>query len=107
MSIQEIERVYSGNPAFYKFEFNDKGMLVDRSVDEFKRLGGLISTGMNNNTEIKGAPEDGMYVCAQVNNDEVASTQIDKITEMMSICEWRQAARQCLLENLSQDIPTK
>lgn len=107
MSIQEIERVYSGNPAFYKFEFNDKGMLVDRSVDEFKRLGGLISTGMNNNTEIKGAPEDGMYVCAQVNNDEVSSTQIDKITEMMSICEWRQAARQCLLENLSQDIPTK
>lgn len=107
MSIQEIERVYSGNPAFYKFEFNNKGMLVDRSVDEFKRLGGLISTGMNNNTEIKGAPQDGMYVCAQVNNDEVSSTQIDKITEMMSICEWRQAARQCLLENLSQDIPTK
>lgn len=98
MSIQEIERVYSGNPAFYKFEFNDKGYLVDRSTDEFKRLGGLISTGMNNNTEIKGAPEDGMYVCAQVNNDEVSSTQIDKITEMMSICEWRQAARQCLTE---------
>lgn len=54
---------------------------------------------MNNNTEIKGAPQDGMYVCAQVNNDEVSSTQIDKIREMMAICEWKQAARQILTPN--------
>jgi len=45
MSLQEIERVFSGHPAFYKWVYNSKGELVDRSTDQHKRFGGLVSTG--------------------------------------------------------------
>jgi len=75
MSLSEIERVYSGHPGFFKYEFNevkiDRGpfneggvsvtTLVDRSTDEFKRFGGLISTGTNNNIGIEGLPSDKCY----------------------------------------------
>lgn len=94
ISIQEVERLYSGNPAFFKFKYSKDGKLVDRKTDEFKRFGGLISTGTNNNTEIKGMPKDGMYVCAEVDNDKIGSDQIDFIEENMTRCEWMQAYRQ-------------
>lgn len=97
-SINEVERVFSGNPAFFKYQFkkvtkNGKTYttLVNRKADEFKRLGGLISTGVNNNTEIKGIPEDGMYTCAIINDVEVGSNQVSEITRMMSEAEWRAA----------------
>ena len=38
MSGQEVERVFSGNPAFYKWTYDNDGNLVDRTVDELKRL---------------------------------------------------------------------
>lgn len=74
MSGQEVERVFSGNPAFYKWKFDEKnGNLIDRTVDELKRLGGMVSTGNNNFLELKDIPskyldKDGNftkeYVCA-------------------------------------------
>lgn len=57
MSGQEMERLMSGNPAFYKWKYNDRGELVDRTVDELKRLGGLGSTGTNNFLELSNLPE--------------------------------------------------
>lgn len=103
MSIQEVERVYSGHPGFFKYKFKN-GMLVDRSVDEFKRLGGLISTGVNNNLEIHGMPEDGMYTCAEVNNEMVGSNQIDSIRKLMSEGEWRQALRLIRLDGFEENV---
>ena len=84
MSGQEIERVYSGNPAFYKWKYDKQGNLVDRTVDELKRLGGLSSTGDNNYMELKDIPVKyikdgeftGKYVCAEVDNEMIESPTI-------------------------------
>lgn len=100
MSIQEVERVYSGHPGFFKYKIDKKGRIVNRSVDEFKRLGGLISTGQNNNTEIIGAPKDGMYTAAEIENDKVASDQLSLIYDIMSSAEWKQALRQLKLNGV-------
>jgi len=91
MSGQEMERLMSGNPAFYKWKYNDKGELVDRTVDELKRLGGLGSTGTNNFLELLNIPEKykengvftGKYRCAEVDNEEVASPQYEMLSEVM------------------------
>lgn len=96
MSIQEVERVYSGHPGFFKFKYDKKGHLVNRSEDEFKRFGGLGSTGTNNNIEIVGAPKD--YTCAEINDDEVGSKQADYIKQLMSEGEWRQAYKLHLID---------
>lgn len=92
MSGQEIERVFSGSPAFYKWNFDDEGNLTDRTVDELKRVGGMISTGNNNFLELQDIPQKyldqdgkftGEYVCAQVNDEEIASPQIAEIEKQM------------------------
>ena len=80
MSGQEMERLMSGNPAFYKWKYNDRGELIDRTTDELKRLGGLGSTGTNNFLELPNLPEkykDGKYKCAEVDNEMTASPQLE------------------------------
>lgn len=92
MSGQEMERLFSGNPAFYKWTYDDKGHLIDRTVDELKRLGGLGSTGNNNFTQLTDIPRKyldkygkftGKYKCAEVNNEEVSSPQYEEMKEKM------------------------
>ena len=70
-----MERLFSGNPAFYKWKYED-GKLIDRTVDELKRLGGLGSTGVNNLRELSNLPlryKEGKYNCAEVDNEMIAS----------------------------------
>ena len=92
MSGQEMERLFSGNPAFYKWTYDDAGRLIDRTVDELKRLGGLGSTGNNNFTQLAEFPSKyldknghftGKYVCAEVDNEEVGSPQYEEMKEKM------------------------
>lgn len=93
MSGQEMERLMSGNPAFYKWKYNDKGELIDRTVDELKRLGGLGSTGTNNFLELPNLPEkykNGKYRCAEVDNEEIASPQFETLQSTMYEGELRQ-----------------
>lgn len=100
MSGQEMERLLSGNPAFYKWKYNENGQLVDRTVDELKRLGGLGSTGTNNFLELANMPEkyrDGKYRCAEVDNEMVASSQIDLLRSAMYEGELRKNAIQSKL----------
>lgn len=102
MSGQEVERIFSGNPAFYKWKYDDKtGALIDRTVDELKRLGGVVSTGNNNFIELKDVPEKyldgngnfkGTYVCAEVDNELIESPQIESIQERMEYGEILTAA---------------
>ena len=84
MSGQETERVFSGNPAFYKWIYDSNGNLIDRTVDELKRLGGMNSTGDNNFMDLQNVPEQylengrftGEYVVAEIKDSEVASQQV-------------------------------
>lgn len=96
MSLQEVERIFSGNPAYYKWQFSGAS-LVDRQVDEFKRFGGLISTGDNNVLDFINS-KDGEYTCAEVANELVSSPQYNKLKQLMTEGEYKSA-----LINLAQD----
>lgn len=93
MSIHEIERNISGHPGFFKYKFDKNGNLINRKDDEFKRFGGLISTGVNNNTSIEGAPSDGQYTCCVVDNEVVQSPQIEYLEKIIQEAEYRKVIR--------------
>lgn len=91
ISGQEVERLFSGNPAFYKWKYDEQGRLVDRTVDELKRLGGVGSTGTNNFLELENIPSKyikdgkftGKYVQAEADNEMVGSSQIEDIRKLV------------------------
>ena len=72
MSMQESFRIYSGNLAYFKWDYDDRGILKDTTQDLFKRLGGLVSTGSHNVQDIAGIKDD--IICAEV-IDEAISTK--------------------------------
>jgi hypothetical protein len=57
VSINEFERLFSGDPAYYKWTYDDNG-LVENTIDKMKRHGAQTSTGTNNRTDIEGLPEN-------------------------------------------------
>ena len=76
ISIQEVERLFGGHPAFYKWKYSENE-LEDRQTDQLKRLGGLISTGANPRTDFQDDSES-QYTCAQV-DDFMVSSEADKM----------------------------
>lgn len=76
ISVQEVERLFGGHPAFYKWKYSENE-LEDRQTDQLKRLGGLISTGANPRTDFQDDSES-RYTCAQV-DDFMVSSEADKM----------------------------
>lgn len=76
ISVQEVERLFGGHPAFYKWMYSENE-LEDRQTDQLKRLGGLISTGANPRTDFQDDSES-QYICAQV-DDFMVSSEADKM----------------------------
>lgn len=71
ISVQEVERLFGGHPAFYKWKYSENE-LEDRQTDQLKRLGGLISTGANPRIDFQDDSES-QYTCAQVDDFMVSS----------------------------------
>lgn len=103
ISMQEFERMFSGNPAFFKFGYDSAGHLVDRTVDQSKRLGGLASTGTNNCLDLPDMPKD--YRCVEIENPEPPASDLDFVKNTMYDCEIRNGYVRYLLqqEGLSYD----
>lgn len=78
ISVQEVERLFGGHPAFYKWQYSENE-LEDRQTDQLKRLGGLISTGANPRTDFQDDSES-KYTCAQV-DDFMVSSEADKMQD--------------------------
>ena len=76
ISVQEVERLFGGHPAFYKWKYSENE-LEDRQTDQLKRLGGLISTGANPRTDFQD-DDESQYTCAQV-DDFMVSSEADKM----------------------------
>lgn len=76
ISVQEVERLFGGHPAFYKWQYSENE-LEDRQTDQLKRLGGLISTGANPRTDFQDDSES-KYTCAQV-DDFMVTSEADKM----------------------------
>lgn len=78
ISVQEVERLFGGHPAFYKWQYSENE-LEDRQTDQLKRLGGLISTGANPRSDFQDDSES-KYTCAQV-DDFMVSSEADKMRD--------------------------
>lgn len=96
ISMQEFERMFSGNPAFFKFVYDKDGHLIDRNTDYSKRLGGLASTGTNNCLDIPGMPTE--YTAVEVDNPIIVANHIEQVEKGIYDCELRSAYLRYLLE---------
>lgn len=74
ISVNEVERVFSGDPAFYKWLYDENGA-YDISVDKIKRLGSLNSTGINNRLDFEDFISE--YTCAELKDFKVGSRQFE------------------------------
>lgn len=102
MSGIEWEKLFSGNPSFYKWKYDDDGNLIDRTVDELKRLGGQGSTGDNNYLELQCLPDKyidketgkftGRYVCGEIQNQMIQSDQSEFLNRTMYLSHLRTTA---------------
>ena len=101
ISGHEVERLFAGNPAFYKWKYDDDGNLIDRTVDELKRLGGMVSTGTNNFEGLVGLPDryqKGVYVSAEVDNEMIESPQVEYMRPLVYTGQLRQTAYSILCD---------
>lgn len=98
MSLQETERIFSGHPSFYKWKYNKKGELQDRSADQHKRFGGLVSTGQNNSFVFNDLPRT--YKAAEINDVEIQSEHVETIQRLMYEGELRSAYLRFLLNEI-------
>lgn len=108
MSVQETERIYAANPAYFKWKYDENtGELSDRTVDELKRAGGFVSTGINNFMELTNIPQHwldkdgqftGEYRCCEIKDEKVASPQIEEIKTLMTTSARVQALREHYLK---------
>lgn len=113
MSVQETERIYAANPAYFKWKYDENtGELSDRTVDELKRAGGFVSTGINNFVELTNIPQHwldkdgqftGEYRCCEIKDEEVASPQIEEIKTLMTTSARVQALREHYLKQQKSD----
>lgn len=92
VSVHEIEALFSGDPAYYKWKYDENG-LVDISIDKIKRLGALTSTGKNNRVNFADWLDE-YYTVAELEDHEVGSQQIDVIMELAEKGNLRRAVRQ-------------
>lgn len=74
ISITEIEKLFSGSPAYYKVKYDENG-IIDLSVDKIKRLGALTSTGLNNRLDFNNNPIRQEYVVAELKDHEIQDKQ--------------------------------
>lgn len=74
ISINEVEKLFSGAPAYYKVKYDQYGP-VDVPIDKIKRLGSLTSTGLNNRLDFFNDPIRDEYVVAELKDHEIMDKQ--------------------------------
>lgn len=74
ISINEVEKLFSGAPSYYKVKYDLYGP-VDVSIDKIKRLGSLTSTGLNNRLDFFNDPIRDAYVVAELKDHEIMDKQ--------------------------------
>lgn len=74
ISINEVEKLFSGAPSYYKVKYDQYGP-VDVSIDKIKRLGSLTSIGLNNRLDFFNDPIRDEYVVAELKDHEIMDKQ--------------------------------
>ena len=81
ISFVEIQKTFVGDPAFFKWTYNEHG-LVENTIDLIKRHGGLISTGINNRTDLEDF--NPFYRTAELKDYKQGSDQLDYLLKVTS-----------------------
>ena len=85
VSIVEFEKVFSGDPAYYKWARDRKGNILDPTIDKIKRLGALLSTGDNLRLVWpEGDPLNNRdtYTVSEMSDNMVYSAQASELREL-------------------------
>ena len=84
ISINEVEKVFSGSPAYYKVKYNENGV-EDMAVDKIKRLGSLTSTGLNDRLDFTTNPLDtDEYTVAELKDHEIRDKQYAVLEDLFT-----------------------
>ena len=98
ISIQEVEKLFSGAPAYYKVKYDEKG-LVDVSVDKIKRLSSLTSTGINNRLDFFNDQLDSdEYTVAELKDHKIRDKQYNELEKLFT----RGNIKEVIQENVGQ-----
>ena len=100
---EEVERLYTGNPQFYKWKqniVNGIKVLTDRHSDQTKRLGGLGSTGERNRPNMVGISRT--YRCAEIKDQMVISKSLNQFYDMFTDNEIRQTYREYMESKINE-----
>lgn len=85
VSIIEFEKVFSGDPAYYKWGRDRQGNILDPTIDKIKRLGALLSTGDNLRLIWpEGHPlyNKTSYTISEMNDNMVYSDQVNELKRL-------------------------
>ena len=90
-SIIEVEKVFVGDPAYYKWKRDKKQpwIITERSVDKIKRLGSVLSTGDNLRTYWgDGDPRNNSkFTVLHMSDNQVGSIKFDEYKKMFTAAE--------------------
>lgn len=102
MSTEEVMRLYTGIPNFFKWKYGEDGVLTDIHGDMVKRLGGLGSTGDSNRLDLANIPRE--YTVAEIKDWEIQSEIFDAYKEGFIDNEYRIMLFYQQLEDYSEDL---
>ena len=89
MATEEVCRIYTGAPSFFKHVYNKKGQLKDFYTDYIKRLGGLGSTGPNNREDLPNSRVS--YKAAEIKDWTVQSALVELLSGAFESGEFKEA----------------
>lgn len=108
ISSQEVFRCFSGHPALFKVQYDYKnGCIKDSTFDIQKRIGGMVSTGEDNMTDIPLLSKT--YRCAECEDYKVGSTsdiakELDKKFKASSMKESFAIASEKIIDELYAEL---
>lgn len=103
ISIQEVEKLFSGSPAYYKVKYDGEG-ITDVSIDKIKRLGSLTSTGLNNRLDFFNDPMRDEYVVTELKDHEIMDKQYHEYEGLFYRANIKETIQEVLGEEVWNEI---
>lgn len=84
ISIEEVEKCFTGDPAFYKWKSDPSVGIYQRDVDKIKRLSSVLSTGTNLRTQwgANDARNSTKFTTAIMQDNMIGSDYYDRLREI-------------------------
>ena len=84
ISIEEVEKCFTGDPAFFKWKSDPSVGIYQRDVDKIKRLSSVLSTGTNLRTQwgANDARNSTKFTTAVMQDNMIGSDYYDRLREI-------------------------